>query len=832
MEDKSENMERRNRMLSSEMVFWPPAELETMELDGTTVLLDSRGPNWIATDEAGKKILRLFDGEKTFNDVVRAYVADTGFEMAKAWQHVETVTRDAIRQKFLVKEPVEDTQYAGREKYLETEVLSELWIHTNNSCNLACEHCLVSSGPEGDVGLPAPLLLDIIDQARSLGAKHFFFTGGEPFLRKDIFAIVDHVLADPEAELVILTNGILLTGHLLRELKNRDINRIRLQVSLDGSTADVNDSIRGTGSYDKIIRGITAAVDSGIDIAITTVITRENVHDVPAVTTLIGKLDCRTHHLLWLHKRGRAIEGGFDHTPSVEEVISVVREARQVGRSVRVTVDNGEAIRARLHSGAGTKWDLSKAGVSSLCVYSDGNIYPSAAMANVEELLCGNVREKSLEEIWKKSEVTRAFRGATVLDKEICRKCPFQFICGGGDIEHAYFYGGSIQAHDPYCDLHKAMIADAFRELSEERRDLVSNGKSGYNAPVLFTGMSDGAVCPSADVEPSPVRTTSSECVLAFELDHGRRLVRDFYGEVAETPQKDLCCPVQPEPEDLSHIPAEVVDRFYGCGSPLGSAKREEGEVTIDLGSGAGIDVFIAAKKVGPEGQSIGIDMTDRMLEEARKAQPAVAKNLGYDSVEFRKGYLEEIPVEDKTADLVTSNCVINLSPDKMRVFSEMWRVLKDNGRLVVADIVSEEEVPPKHRQDPRLWGECISGALTEEEFLAYLERSGFYGVQVLKKSFWREVEGYRFYSITVRGYKFEKKEGCVYIGQTAIYQGPFKGILDEEGHWFPRGVPVEICTDTAAKLAKPPYEDNFIVTDPTRSIQEAFSCCDEDSCC
>lgn len=272
--------------------------------------------------------------------------------------------------------------------------------------------------------------------------------------------------------------------------------------------------------------------------------------------------------------------------------------------------------------------------------------------------------------------------------------------------------------------------------------------------------------------------------------------------------------------------------RFYGCGSPVGIAGIREGETTLDLGCGAGIDVFIAAKKVGPGGKAIGIDMTEGMLKVAAEARPEVARNLGFDVVEFRKGYLESIPAEDHSMDLVTSNCVINLSPDKKRVFSEIWRVLKDQGRMVIADIVSEAEVPLYYRKDPRLWGECISGALTEEEFMAYLERAGFCGLQVLKKSFWKEVEGYRFYSLTVRGYKFEKKEGCVYTGQTAMYQGPFKGVSDEEGHWFPRGVPVEICTETAAKLSQAPYSGMFILTDPARPVLEAYSCCNEGGCC
>ena len=112
-----------------------------------------------------------------------------------------------------------------------------------------------------------------------------------------------------------------------------------------------------------------------------------------------------------------------------------------------------------------------------------------------------------------------------------------------------------------------------------------------------------------------------------------------------------------------------------------------------------------------------------------------MAKNLGYNVVEFRKGFLEEIPVEDSSVDLVTSNCVINLSPDKKAVFSEIWRILKDHGRIVISDIVSRDETPAHLRANKQLWGECISGALTEEEFMAYLEQIGFYGIQTLQKS-------------------------------------------------------------------------------------------------
>jgi len=249
--------------------------------------------------------------------------------------------------------------------------------------------------------------------------------------------------------------------------------------------------------------------------------------------------------------------------------------------------------------------------------------------------------------------------------------------------------------------------------------------------------------------------------------------------------------------------------------------------VYVDLGSGAGIDCFIAAKHVGPTGRVIGIDMTDQMLAVARESQRKVAASLGYEVVEFRKGFLEEIPVETQMADVVTSNCVVNLSPDKPKVFAELWRILKDHGRAVIADIVSDREVPPRLKVNERLWGECIVGALTEEQFLAMLEQAGFYGLSVLKKTFWKTMEGYKFDSVTVQGFKFEKTQGCTYVGQVAIYRGPFKAILDEEGHCFPRNVAVQVCTDTASKLSQPPYAGLFTIVEPDGSSKELpFAAC------
>jgi arsenite methyltransferase len=242
--------------------------------------------------------------------------------------------------------------------------------------------------------------------------------------------------------------------------------------------------------------------------------------------------------------------------------------------------------------------------------------------------------------------------------------------------------------------------------------------------------------------------------------------------------------------------------------------------------------VFIAARMVGPAGRAIGVDMTDRMLDVARENQPTVAAALGFDVVEFREGFLEQIPVESRTVDLVTSNCVVNLSPDKPRVFEEIWRVLKDHGRVVIADIVSEREVPPHLKVNPRLWGECLVGALTQEAFLAELERAGFYGLTILERSYWKEVEGYPFYSVTVRGFKLEKTAGCVFQGHRAVYLGPGKLFVDEEGHQFPRNEAYEVCTDTVAKLTRAPYRDMFAILEPGAD-RAGYACCSSGvGCC
>jgi ubiquinone/menaquinone biosynthesis C-methylase UbiE len=180
-------------------------------------------------------------------------------------------------------------------------------------------------------------------------------------------------------------------------------------------------------------------------------------------------------------------------------------------------------------------------------------------------------------------------------------------------------------------------------------------------------------------------------------------------------------------------VPVSVLDSFAGCGNPLAIDTLNPGEVVLDLGSGAGLDCFLAAKKVGPEGQAIGLDMTDAMLEKARKNQAL----LGLTNVEFRKGEMEQMPIADASVDVIISNCVINLSPDKDGVFREAHRVLRPGGRLMVADIATVGELPAELRTT-EAWTGCIGGAIPLDDYLAKLKAAGFAAVQVVASQEWQ----------------------------------------------------------------------------------------------
>ncbi len=215
-----------------------------------------------------------------------------------------------------------------------------------------------------------------------------------------------------------------------------------------------------------------------------------------------------------------------------------------------------------------------------------------------------------------------------------------------------------------------------------------------------------------------------------------REAVRRRYSKLATTGTSGCCgstketmcsCGDLYPQAEIVNLPEEAVAVSAGCGNPTAIASLKPGMTVVDLGSGGGIDAFLSAKKVGPSGKVYGIDATPEMIYRARKT----AKDNGYGNVEFRLGEIEHMPLDDSVADVVISNCVINLSPDKEQVFREAFRILKPGGRIAVSDIVLMKDLPEDIRRDLKAWSECVSGAVSEEMYIGAMMKAGFEKVKV-----------------------------------------------------------------------------------------------------
>lgn len=334
--------------------------------------------------------------------------------------------------------------------------------------------------------------------------------------------------------------------------------------------------------------------------------------------------------------------------------------------------------------------------------------------------------------------------------------------------------------------------------------------------------------------------------------------VRERYAKASQAHEVCLCVPSEGyDAKFLKVLPEEIIQRDYGCGDP--SNWIGEGETVLDLGSGGGKICYICAQKVGPKGNVIGVDFNQPMLDLARKYQNSIGEKLGYHNTSFRKGkiqdlkldldlfegWLREHPVNDSDAylraqdhaaalsrerplvadgsvDVIVSNCVLNLvrSSEKKQLFDEMFRVLKVGGRCVISDIVSDEDVPQALQDDPNLWSGCISGAFREDLFLKAFEDAGFYGMEIVERSDgpWQTVHGIEFRSVTVRAFK-GKQGPCLERNQAVIYKGPWRKVIDDDGHTLERGQRMAVCDKTFKLYQREPYRGQFYFVEPIQPI-------------
>lgn len=333
--------------------------------------------------------------------------------------------------------------------------------------------------------------------------------------------------------------------------------------------------------------------------------------------------------------------------------------------------------------------------------------------------------------------------------------------------------------------------------------------------------------------------------------------VLERYSAGAQNRQDELCCPVDYDRELLAILPQEIIDKDYGCGDP--SRYVQQGDVVLDLGSGSGKICYMAAQLVGEEGGVIGVDMNDDMLSLARKYQPEMAKKLGFDRVQFKKGQIQDLALDlaamnqylaqhpvgraedlialrawqerqrkespliaDNSVDLVVSNCVLNLvhDSDKEQLIQEIFRVVKPGGRVAISDIVCDEPVPDHLKQDLQLWSGCISGALEEHDFMQAFVDAGFVAVCYDKWEAkpWQVVEGLEFRAVTITAIK-PKQEACLDRGHAVLYRGPYSEVRDDEGHVYYRGKRMSVCERSYQLLTGTAYAGDFIGIAPQEVI-------------
>lgn len=333
----------------------------------------------------------------------------------------------------------------------------------------------------------------------------------------------------------------------------------------------------------------------------------------------------------------------------------------------------------------------------------------------------------------------------------------------------------------------------------------------------------------------APTANGVSTSGVVLEADTTTRNVQEYYGKTLQS-SKDLktsaCCSAVPPSARvrgiLAAVPDEVMARFYGCGSPL--PLGIDGLNVLDLGSGSGRDCYVAAALVGPSGSVTGVDMTDEQLAVARAHTQQWASHLGYANLRFVRGRMErldEAGIADASVDLVISNCVVNLSPDKRAVLAEAFRVLKHGGEFHFSDVYADRRLAQSARQDPVLVGECLGGALYEQDFLRLCRDVGFADPRVVSRSpvaitdeaVAAAVGGASFWSVTYRLFKLPPgrlETLCEDYGQYAVYKGTIKGAphayaLDDH-HMLQTGKPFLVCGNTAAMLSETWLAPHFTV--------------------
>lgn len=663
-----------------------------------------------------------------------------------------------------------------RQNALKRGALTTLQVNMGDLCNQSCSHCHIEASPKGKKIMPRKVMDDISAFLKNNKVRTLDITGGAPELNPNFEYFIESARPFVD-ELIVRSN---LTALFERGKEGLPgffrANKVHLICSLPCYTKENVDRQRGEGAFEKSIKALKLLNETGF--------TKRSDLQMDLV----------------YNAQGADLPGAQDSLE--KDYKKVLKDNYGIEFNRLLTITNVPIKR-----------------------------FKSYLESNDEYEKYSNVLEAKFNPETLKTLMCLTFLSVGYDGK--LYDCDFNLALG--------YAIKSSKGTDLAIDELSTEDLDE-REIITGEHCLACTAGSGSSCQGALTN--ENISCLSAEEEDKKRLNLKDGLVRAS----AQQAVKEYYGKLLKG-QKDLktsaCCSVEAFPEPMKsiikNVEPEILDKFYGCGSPLPPLLK--GCRVLDLGSGTGRDVYIASALVGEHGFVTGVDMTDEQLDVSRKYKDAQMKRFGFErcNVDFKKGYIEDLKeagIEDNSQDVVISNCVINLSQDKKKVFSEILRVLKPGGELYFADVFADRRIPDKIKNDPVLYGECLGGAMYIEDFRRMLKSLGCPDIRYMSRrkiniddpKIAEKTGNITFCSITVRVFKLDDMEDiCEDFGQVAYYQGtipnhPHQFQLDDH-HIFIAQKPMLVCGNTASILTNTRFAKHFKIIGDRTLHYGPFNC-------
>jgi radical SAM protein with 4Fe4S-binding SPASM domain len=443
--------------LENNPLYYGSSSMVLKKMNGFYLILNPDQPNMMVADVIGVKIFQFCDGKRSAKKVIK----DASSKLQLDEENVKDYVQSLINAGFLVTTPPSSIKTTR-----EADKLRSLVLHLTEGCNLRCKHCYFAAETSVKDELSKSEFLSVIQQFAELGGESLLITGGEPLLEKEkLYAVIKEAKKNKIDRILVNTNGTLITEF---DAAFFEENHVNVGVSLDGATPITHDYIRGKGAFEKAVNGIKILLRHGITTTIGTTLMKPNLHEAPEILHLAKKLGLPSVNYVILKTKGRATNYRLTLEFTVEELMSTMKRILRTSKETGVKSSFEELQPSATNM---TKRDLCGAGIGLLGLAANGDVYPCDALHEAP-LRAGNIREKSLGEIWRNSPILKAFQELSVTTIEGCSSCEFKFICGNGCPADSFIVYGTFKKCSPFCPMYKEifnyMISEAANELWKE----------------------------------------------------------------------------------------------------------------------------------------------------------------------------------------------------------------------------------------------------------------------------------------------------------------------------------------------------------------------------